>query len=61
MPNDIQIYLGYEVERLKAVYSESAKRYGACDHQSMKILGQIMEAERIKQAIETLLIQPEKE
>lgn len=61
MKNDILIYLGYEVERRKAAYSETAKRYGALDPDSRKSLGRLLEAQRIKQGIELIIAQHEKE
>lgn len=60
MMNDILIYLGYEVERRKAAYFQTAKRYGAVDPDSCKSLGRLLEAQRIKQAIEIIIAQNEK-
>lgn len=61
MTNDILIYLGYEVERRKAAYAETVKRYGTIDVASSNAFNQLMEAQRIKQAIEIIIAQNEKE
>lgn len=61
MKNDILIYLGFEVERRKAAYSETAKRYGTIDIASSNAFNQLLEAQRIKQALELIIAQYEKE